>query len=417
MKNLYSIIGVEENATAEEIKKAYKKLAKKLHPDKNKSEDAEEKFKELSKAYEVLKSKESRQDYDFQRKYCRKEDESKRFQTRTSYDPRSNTRTFRFYDNPGPDDNNNNNKSSGYDSKTSNGSNYNNNDSNFGDQYRRRERNGGARQKNHFFRRSNSDSSSTSSSFRSSAERNIPRSTNNTNGHSNGHMNGHTNGHVNGHRDIPEEPFVYFHRTSSSHNERTRTSRENGGDRDSCPREEESGSKSENFSNSKPSTKHGTNGYSTEIPKFFETFETMFDNNMKFMCKHFFDLDSPRSNASSKSFPEDPPPQKSELFSCAFCGKGFILEEVRIHEQRCMRTRSRRKPTDPMRKSFTAEPYIEDRKTNLFFSRPSPNESDFASCLCPKNLIQRKIHLPSCSDYKNLSPAPFSFRHNLFQKQ
>uniref|UniRef100_A0A0L8H8N2 DnaJ homolog subfamily B member 9 n=1 Tax=Octopus bimaculoides TaxID=37653 RepID=A0A0L8H8N2_OCTBM len=94
MKNLYSIVGVDENATAEEIKKSYKKLAKKLHPDKNKSEDAEEKFKELSKAYEVLKNKESRQDYDFQRKYCQKGDESKRFQTKTTYDPRSRTRTF-----------------------------------------------------------------------------------------------------------------------------------------------------------------------------------------------------------------------------------------------------------------------------------------------------------------------------------
>lgn len=192
MKNLYSIVGVDENATTEEIKKSYKKLAKKLHPDKNKNEDAEEKFKELSKAYEVLKNKESRQDYDFQRKYCQKGDESKRFQTETTYDPRSRTRTFRFYDSPDHDKN--------YENKT--------NDSNFGDQYRRKERNGGAKQKSYYFtKRSNSDSSSSSSSFRSSAERSTPRSTN----------------HMNGHRENYEDPFEYFSRTSATQNERART--------------------------------------------------------------------------------------------------------------------------------------------------------------------------------------------------
>ncbi len=60
----YSILGVSKNATEKEIKSAYKKLAKKYHPDVNKSDDAQEKFKEISRAYQVLSDKEKRQAYD-----------------------------------------------------------------------------------------------------------------------------------------------------------------------------------------------------------------------------------------------------------------------------------------------------------------------------------------------------------------
>jgi DnaJ-class molecular chaperone len=60
----YNILGVTKNASDDEIKSAYKKLAKKWHPDRNKEEGAEDKFKEISGAYEVLGDKEKRQQFD-----------------------------------------------------------------------------------------------------------------------------------------------------------------------------------------------------------------------------------------------------------------------------------------------------------------------------------------------------------------
>ena len=60
----YKILGVNKNATQEEIKKQYRKLARQHHPDVNKASDAEQKFKELGEAYEVLKDPEKRKLYD-----------------------------------------------------------------------------------------------------------------------------------------------------------------------------------------------------------------------------------------------------------------------------------------------------------------------------------------------------------------
>ncbi len=63
-KDYYKILGIDKNASYDEIKKAYRRLAAKYHPDKNKSPDAEKKFKEIQKAYEVLSDPEKRKAYD-----------------------------------------------------------------------------------------------------------------------------------------------------------------------------------------------------------------------------------------------------------------------------------------------------------------------------------------------------------------
>lgn len=63
-KSYYEVLGVEKNATQEEIKRAYRKLAAKYHPDRNKEKDAEERFKEVGEAYEILSDTQKRQMYD-----------------------------------------------------------------------------------------------------------------------------------------------------------------------------------------------------------------------------------------------------------------------------------------------------------------------------------------------------------------
>jgi molecular chaperone DnaJ len=63
-RDYYEVLGISKSASKEEIKKAYRKLAKEYHPDKNKSEGAETKFKEVQEAYEILSDDQKKTAYD-----------------------------------------------------------------------------------------------------------------------------------------------------------------------------------------------------------------------------------------------------------------------------------------------------------------------------------------------------------------
>src|SRR5699024_2165866 len=63
-RDYYEVLGVDKEASKDEIKKAYRKLARKYHPDVNKEDDAETKFKEAKEAYEVLGNEQKRAQYD-----------------------------------------------------------------------------------------------------------------------------------------------------------------------------------------------------------------------------------------------------------------------------------------------------------------------------------------------------------------
>ena len=64
-RDYYEVLGVDKNASEAEIKRAYRKVAKKYHPDMNPGDkEAEEKFKEAAEAYEVLSDPEKKSQYD-----------------------------------------------------------------------------------------------------------------------------------------------------------------------------------------------------------------------------------------------------------------------------------------------------------------------------------------------------------------
>ena len=63
-RDYYEVLGVDRRASDADVKKAYRRLAMKYHPDRNSDEDAEERFKEAREAYEVLTDQEKRERYD-----------------------------------------------------------------------------------------------------------------------------------------------------------------------------------------------------------------------------------------------------------------------------------------------------------------------------------------------------------------
>ncbi len=63
-RDYYEVLGVERNSDKEGLKKAFRKLAQKYHPDINKSEEAEARFKEINEAYQILNDDQKRAAYD-----------------------------------------------------------------------------------------------------------------------------------------------------------------------------------------------------------------------------------------------------------------------------------------------------------------------------------------------------------------
>jgi len=71
MEDLYKILGVDNQADADQIKKAYRKLARELHPDVNKDPHAQEKFKQINQAYETLSDPQKRSEYDYSQTHAK----------------------------------------------------------------------------------------------------------------------------------------------------------------------------------------------------------------------------------------------------------------------------------------------------------------------------------------------------------
>lgn len=114
MKNHYETLGVSQNASIDEIKKAYRKLVRKYHPDINKSKDAEEKTKELNIAYEILSDSIKRAKYDealksiFEKQNHANQNTNAKSNQRNYYENKSNANNANFSDSTKSDKNHNN---------------------------------------------------------------------------------------------------------------------------------------------------------------------------------------------------------------------------------------------------------------------------------------------------------------------
>ena len=86
-KDYYKVLGLEPGADDKAVKAAYRKLARKYHPDVSKEKDAENQFKDVAEAYEVLKSAEKRAEYDELRKYAQ---QGRPFEPPPGWQPRGN---------------------------------------------------------------------------------------------------------------------------------------------------------------------------------------------------------------------------------------------------------------------------------------------------------------------------------------
>lgn len=104
--NFFDVLGVKPSSTDEEVKKAYKALAKQWHPDKNREEGAEDKFKVISAAYDTLKSADLRSIYRRERENAQadaarekrwKEREAKCFEKRHNDNSNSRFKTSFFF--------------------------------------------------------------------------------------------------------------------------------------------------------------------------------------------------------------------------------------------------------------------------------------------------------------------------------